>query len=61
MTPNTRPDWLTSYGDAVATGDLDAALSAIESLATPHAGTAPAAEKRAAARYGDGFVFTAHP
>lgn len=50
MTPNTRPDWLISYSDAVATGDLDAALSAIESLVTSHAGTAPAAEKRAAVK-----------
>lgn len=50
MTPNTRPDWLTFYGDAVATGDLDAALRAIESQATSHAGTAPAAEKRAAVK-----------
>lgn len=50
MTPITRPEWLAAYGDAVVAGDLDAALHAIESQATSHAGTAPATEKRAAVK-----------
>lgn len=50
MTPATRPGWLVAYGEAVACADFDAALRAIESTATAHAGTAPAAEKRAAVR-----------
>jgi hypothetical protein len=50
MTPVTRPRWLDTFGEALAAGDLDAALRAIESQATAHAGTAPAAEKRAAVK-----------
>jgi 3-methyladenine DNA glycosylase AlkD len=50
VTPTTHPEWLTSYGEAISAGDLDAALDAIESQATSHAGTAPAAEKRAAVK-----------
>jgi HEAT repeat protein len=46
----TRPDWLEAFGDSVASGDLEGALSALQSQATSHAGTAPAAEKRAAVR-----------
>jgi hypothetical protein len=50
VTPATRPGWLAAYGEAVARADFDAALRAIESTATDHAGTAPAAEKRAAVK-----------
>jgi 3-methyladenine DNA glycosylase AlkD len=50
VTSITRPDWLNAFGDAISAGDRDGALRALESQATAHAGTAPAAEKRAAAR-----------
>jgi hypothetical protein len=50
VTSDTRAAWLDAYGDAITAGDLPAALSAIESTATAHAGTAPAGEKRAAVR-----------
>lgn len=50
MTSVTRPDWLQTFGTAILAGDREAALRSLESQATGHAGTAPAAEKRAAAR-----------
>ena len=50
MTSITRPDWLETFGDAIASGDREGALRAIQSQATSHAGTAPAAEKRAAVK-----------
>ena len=50
MTPITRTTWLIAFGDAISAGDFDAALRAIESQATSHAGTAPVAEKRAAVK-----------
>jgi 3-methyladenine DNA glycosylase AlkD len=48
VTSITRPDWLEAFGDALAFGDREGALRALQSQATGHAGTAPAAEKRAA-------------
>lgn len=50
MTKITHPDWLAAFSEAIAAGDREAALRAIESQATAHAGSAPAAEKRAAAK-----------
>lgn len=43
MTSITRPDWLKAFGDAIASGDREGALRALQSQATGHAGTAPAA------------------
>ncbi len=40
--------WLQDFETAVARGDRKAAIAALASTATAHAGTAPAAEKRAA-------------
>lgn len=50
MTSATRAAWLETYGEAIARGDFEGAVAAIESTATAHAGTAPAAEKRAAVK-----------
>jgi 3-methyladenine DNA glycosylase AlkD len=50
VTAITRAAWLDAFGRAAEAGDLAAALAAIESQATSHAGTAPAAEKRAAVK-----------
>jgi HEAT repeat protein len=41
---------LEAFGDAIASGDREGALGALQSQATGHAGTAPAAEKRAAVK-----------
>jgi HEAT repeat protein len=41
---------LETFGDAIASGDREGALRALQSQATSHAGTAPAAEKRAAVK-----------
>ncbi len=50
MTSITRPEWLETFGDAIASGDRSGALRALQSQATSHAGTAPAAKKRAAVK-----------
>lgn len=50
VTPATRSPWLNAFTVAVADGDYAAALTALASTATGHAGTAPAAEKRAAVK-----------
>ncbi|MDP9181052.1 MAG: DNA alkylation repair protein [Chloroflexota bacterium] len=50
MTSITRPDWLEAFGDAIASGDSEGSVRALQSQTTSHAGTAPAAEKRAAVK-----------
>jgi 3-methyladenine DNA glycosylase AlkD len=50
VTSITRPDWLEAFGDAIASGDREGAVRALQSKATSHAGTAPAAEERAAVK-----------
>jgi HEAT repeat protein len=50
VTQITRPRWLETFGEAITAGDREGALRALESQATGHAGTAPAAEKRAAVK-----------
>jgi 3-methyladenine DNA glycosylase AlkD len=44
-------NWRTDFEAAVARDDLPAAVAAVHSQATAHAGTAPAAEKKAAAKF----------
>lgn len=46
---NVTSNWRTDFETAVARHDLAAAIAAINTIATTHAGTAPAAEKKAAA------------
>jgi hypothetical protein len=58
VTPATRSRWLERYAAAIAAGDYEAAIQAIESTATAHAGTAPAAAKRAAVKEAVGLVPT---
>ena len=48
--PNRPATWLADFTDAVTHDDLAAAVAAIDSQKTAHAGTAKAADKRAAAR-----------
>jgi hypothetical protein len=48
VTPISGKGWLHTFARAVSSEDLEAALHAIDQTATSHAGTAPAAEKRAA-------------
>jgi 3-methyladenine DNA glycosylase AlkD len=42
--------WLAKFDSLVAKGDIERALALLESRATAHAGTPPAADKRAAAK-----------
>ncbi|MEO8457234.1 MAG: DNA alkylation repair protein [Chloroflexota bacterium] len=44
------PERLTTFREAIASGDRDGAVAALESQATSHAGTAPATQKRAVAK-----------
>ena len=44
------PGWIDDFGAALDAGDRKAALAVLDSRATAHAGTANAADKRAAAR-----------
>jgi HEAT repeat protein len=50
VTSITHPGWLEAFGAAIASADREGALRALQSQATSHAGTAPAAEKRAAVK-----------
>lgn len=50
MTSATGKSWLDTFGEAISSDDLPAALRAIGQTATSHAGTAPAAEKRSAVK-----------
>lgn len=48
--PAATPAWLDSFTRAIAAGALDAALALLRAQSTTHAGTPPAAAKRAAVR-----------
>ncbi|MCH8814407.1 MAG: DNA alkylation repair protein [Chloroflexi bacterium] len=48
--PNSQPDWLTTFTDAAERNDIAAAVAALDTRKTAHAGTANASDKRAAAR-----------
>lgn len=48
MTKITPDNWLKTFARAIDDGDRETAIGALESQATAHAGTAPAAQKRAA-------------
>jgi len=48
--PEPRSTWLTDFASAVERDDLQSAVAAIDSQQTDHAGTASAADKRAASR-----------
>jgi 3-methyladenine DNA glycosylase AlkD len=44
------PKWLATFTNAIGAGDREGAVAAVHSQATGHAGTAPAAQKRAAVK-----------
>lgn len=50
MTKITPSNWQHAFAKAILEGDHEGALQAIETQATGHAGTAPAAQKRAAVK-----------
>jgi len=50
VTKITPSNWQRTFAKAIDAGDPTAALHALESQATAHAGTAPVAEKRAAVK-----------